>query len=512
MPYGCNHSFYKFSNSFIEYEQLTTLETLDIQLMFAYIYIYISLPDDRWVWRIIRSPISRPQEEIDPFLTARRNERVRSAQIPVREFSSPKIVFPEIDSDTNQSFLISGDDETLSSIISVTQPSLSSTFTSTNSLPSSPSEDEHQGPIIINRAGEPQFNEEQPNLGIAHFTIPTRQGSTASVTSQTSNHLLGDPEPLISSYSSLDAEVSEIDFIVNLDGTIRSNSGRSLLNKHVLNPQGNVNEFQPLHIKPLPIDISTLPLESTERAEGIRKLWSSITTRRELAELFDNLSGSTQQNESSNSEPANNLQRPSNTEQPLFIDSVDSHLGVQTEAHQNNQKIFSVRNQQHILNEQHRQLQELIQQQLQLSEPQQTLLQQDSIQQELLFQQQQEFLTPDQIQEELQRQRHQQLVQRLQEQKHLEFLQQVAAEQEDLRIQHEINLQQEKQKLKKQASDVSTVRQNNSSSLVEANRVGKRNNPQAINFFNLPNGLNREVRSRSIKIYIFYDLNMFMTW
>jgi len=130
------------------------------------------------------------------------------------------------------------------------------------------------------------------------FVSSSQLTQQVPVSSPTSNHLPTDTEQLlISSYSSLDANPTQSgDFGGELLDVVRPIArGKSILSSRQPQFPSNGNAIDPVQIKPLPIDISTLPLESNERAEGLRKLWSSITSRKEFTQLFETLTNNNSQ-------------------------------------------------------------------------------------------------------------------------------------------------------------------------------------------------------------------------
>lgn len=231
---------------------------------YAHVLQFFFRTDDRWVWRSVRSPSSEVEltfNPFEPFESSSEEERNHASEIELERRNSPNIKFPS-DEDirtTTSSQRGSTGGRALTSL----NPNINTLGTGVVRTPFS------RGRNLVQ------------NLGIAHFTIPRQLGQPVSVTTPTSNHLLADSEPLVSSYSSLDAEVSGVSSF----GDSR-NSGRNFFRSPLR--QDEVGDFR---IVPLPIDISKLPLESTERAEGMRKLWSSLTSRSEFAQIFDSLAG-----------------------------------------------------------------------------------------------------------------------------------------------------------------------------------------------------------------------------
>lgn len=253
---------------------------------------------NRWVWRTERSPNSSTSRgSFNPFASFTSNEDDSSDISSVPQifagtpFTSP-FPFPRDSIDSSELLFFNRRGQTPdleefgrpSSVTNIS-PLLASRGSSNSGFTPSPSDTTFSQVSNFPRSSvnNDQRATRQLSLGLAHFTIPSQLGRPVSVTTPTSNHLTQDSEPLISSYSSLDAKSPPLEGF--------SNGGKSLLNRRGQNSQGNINDLEPLEIKPLPIDISKLPLESTERAEGIRKLWSSLTSRNEFAKLFDSIAG-----------------------------------------------------------------------------------------------------------------------------------------------------------------------------------------------------------------------------
>ena len=151
------------------------------------------------------------------------------------------------------------------------------------------------------------------------FNETPQLGQPVSIALPTSNHLPTGSEPLISSYSSLDANPDAGESRIGMSaGGLRA---KALLGAANQNSQAPENTLEPIKIRPLPIDISTLPLESSERAEGIRKLWSPITTRTEFVRLFDSLTSVNPSSPNRDPQPANH---GSSTVNQFFVTSPPS--------------------------------------------------------------------------------------------------------------------------------------------------------------------------------------------
>ncbi|KAF2350668.1 hypothetical protein FHG87_018576 [Trinorchestia longiramus] len=230
-------------------------------------------PDNRWVWRSLRSPSTTLELPLNPFQPFPSSSEEARQEDPHDDSSSPVVVLPT----RNQENVISQRGNPEGAFLS--------SFSPDQTTPSVPNVNLN---LATNgRSRNPSFLTDsrrvvQQNLGIAHFTIPRQLGRPVTVTTPTSNHLPAENELLVSSYSSLDAEVTGLN---ELKSSKNRNRGRNLINPPVRKGPGSIT------IKPLPIDISKLPLESTERAEGIKKLWSSLTSRTEFAQIFEALAG-----------------------------------------------------------------------------------------------------------------------------------------------------------------------------------------------------------------------------
>ncbi|XP_018014048.1 transcription activator MSS11-like [Hyalella azteca] len=259
---------------------LTTICWLLIGCVFA--SSQSSAQGDRWVWRRVRSPstaLELPFNPFEPFLSSADEARAAS---PQAESGSPRIAFSSTGPETLEAINQRGNVAVPLSSIPADNPAIAVPISISNPETSG----RNRNPIS---SVDPQ-RVVQKSLGIAHFTIPRQLGRPVTVTTPTSNHLTIDNEPLVSSYSSLDAEVSGFRGFQNSGNR---NEERALVNPAVRN--GLIT----IPIRPLPIDISQLPLESNERAEGIKKLWSSLTSRTEFAQIFETLAGTRNNNTTS---------------------------------------------------------------------------------------------------------------------------------------------------------------------------------------------------------------------
>ena len=385
--------------------------------------------EDRWVWRTTRSPNPNTRGVFSPF------SPFTSANFPSE--SSVLSSFPEAPLFPEQ-FDFSHD-ENIDLIAGDNQGKALASTTFENSFPQS----SVTSNLFINNPELLQnSNSELPTAD--QFSNPNPNSVLGTVTTPTSNHLPTEPDLLISSYSSLDINPVSVDEFGESVGNGRPPIPRSVFNGH---SNSNRNTIEPFSFRPLPIDISTLPLESVERAAGIRKLWSSITSRQEFAELFDSLTSNTNGINSINTQvqaaarvTSNNERRESDSESLRQNTVSESATG---------------------LNVGHNQQQ-----------------------------------TDQRVQQEIQQQRRQQLQQQLlQEQQEQDF------------IQHILKLSNNGQPVQLKRVNFDTVLESATSDTTRnptTVRRGKQNVPRTIQFFNLD--FNRRTESNT-QVFIFHRHN-----